>query len=90
MRTKNARAEASPITPNIQAHKQSEDFALWTTKRVAEYLGCAPITIKIWRQQGRGPKFVRVSPRSIRYRPEDVKTFLDSRTLKSTSEAIRT
>lgn len=53
---------------------------LLNTNETAEWLGVAPISLRIWRSRGEGPPFVRVSRRGIRYRRGDVTEWLRDRT----------
>lgn len=53
------------------------DEMLLTEKDVADYLGLKPRTLQFWRLFGRGPKFIKISNRLIRYRACDVQTWLD-------------
>lgn len=46
------------------------------TSAAAQYLGISPITMSIWRVEGRGPEFVRVGGRSIRYRRSTLDSFV--------------
>ena len=48
----------------------------------AEIVGCAPRTLANWRSQRRGPRFIRVG-RLIRYRIEDLESYLDSRIVET-------
>ncbi|MGH1417021.1 MAG: helix-turn-helix transcriptional regulator [Pelagimonas sp.] len=41
-----------------------------------------------WRHRGGGPKFVKVSSRSIRYRQSDLLTWIEERTISNTSQTI--
>ncbi len=50
---------------------------LLSTQEVAEAIGIAPETVRFWRHTGRGPTVVRVG-RYVRYRPEDVESWLDA------------
>ena len=56
-----------------------------TTKQVAAWLGLSATTLEIWRTEGRGPPFVRLSPRMVRYRRSDVQAWLTERTHASTA-----
>lgn len=47
------------------------DMKLLTEKEVAELLNLQPATLRTWRYNKRGPKFVRVEG-AVRYRLEDV------------------
>ncbi len=53
---------------------------LLNTKEVADWLGVAPISLRIWRSRGEGPPVVRVSRRGIRYRRGTVAEWLRDRT----------
>jgi len=55
---------------------------------VAKQLGCQVKTLQAWRCRGGGPEFVRVG-RLIRYNPNSVVAWVESRTARSTSEKIR-
>ena len=45
----------------------------------AKLLGVTARTLKDWRRDGRGLPFVRLTPRAIRYRRQDVARFIESR-----------
>lgn len=45
---------------------------------VAELSGISAVTLRRWRAEGKGPKFVRIGERAIRYRRADVLAWLDS------------
>jgi predicted DNA-binding transcriptional regulator AlpA len=53
---------------------------------VATVLGVSPGTVSNWRVQGRGPRFVRVTARCIRYRESDVRDWLESNEVEPTRE----
>ena len=44
----------------------------------ATFLGLAPRTLEVWRQQKRGPKFLSYSARCVRYRLRDLIAFQES------------
>jgi predicted DNA-binding transcriptional regulator AlpA len=54
---------------------------LLTTKQLAAWLGVSTTTLEIWRCEGKGPPFVRITPRMVRYRRGDVLQWLAERTL---------
>lgn len=64
-----------------------DDNELLTTEQLCAWLGYS----RAWAEGARGseeegPRFIRMSPRRIRYRRGDVRDWLKSRTHKSTSE----
>ena len=50
---------------------------LLNTKEAAEYLGLSPYTLERWRYLGKGPRFIRVGSKSVRYRQTDLDAFLE-------------
>jgi excisionase family DNA binding protein len=60
---------------------------LLTQDEAAELLKLSVRTVERLRVSGTGPKFLKIF-RSVRYRPEDVQTWLASRVRGSTSEEI--
>jgi predicted DNA-binding transcriptional regulator AlpA len=57
---------------------------LLNTEQVAEQLGLAPITLRKWRVEGFGPKFVRCGS-NVRYLSADVAAWIAANTVCSTS-----
>ena len=55
-------------------------------KFLSNYYGQSPRTIKLWRYQGRGPTYVRLSVTQIRYRWGDVLEHNTRLSASSTSE----
>ena len=53
----------------------------------AEFLGYTIRALQNWRVRGGGPRFVKVSGRSIRYRRRHLIEWADSKTVSHTSEA---
>jgi predicted DNA-binding transcriptional regulator AlpA len=52
---------------------------LWGPEELSEFLGDIPLdTLYYWRHRGEGPPALKVG-RHLRYRPEDVRRWLDSR-----------
>ncbi len=49
---------------------------LLTTAEFAESVGVLPKTARNWRTQGFGPRYVRLSPNDVRYRPSDVEAWI--------------
>ena len=55
-------------------------------KFLSNYYEQSPRTIKLWRYQGRGPKYVRLSATQVRYRWGDVLEHNRNLSATSTSE----
>ncbi len=51
----------------------------------AEYLGIEDSTLRSWRSEGRGPKFVKVGGR-VFYRPSEIDEWLAARTVQNTEQ----
>lgn len=62
---------------------------LLAEKEVAKRLGFSPRTLQKWRRTGSGPVFMRISPRCVRYREEDLEAWLKERRRRSTSDEGR-
>lgn len=56
-----------------------------STAQLAVRIGLAPITIAIWRHQGRGPRFCKLGSRVL-YAERDVQAWLDGSRRQSTRE----
>ncbi len=52
----------------------------------AIFVGYSPRTLQNWRVRGGGPKFIRISSRSIRYRRRDLFEWADSRLRSNTAD----
>jgi predicted DNA-binding transcriptional regulator AlpA len=55
---------------------------------VAEWLGTTPGALAQMRYMGKGPKFIKLGGRSIRYRAAEVSAWLDAQTRQQTGERI--
>lgn len=52
---------------------------LLSTKQAAQHLGLQPETLMAWRSQKRGPAFIRLNGRTIRYRIDDLTAFINAK-----------
>lgn len=57
--------------------------------QVAEYIGFTPKALQAWRCNGRGPTYIRISARAIRYRKKDIDNWLESRLVNSTKDVLK-
>ncbi|MBI3441223.1 MAG: helix-turn-helix domain-containing protein [Proteobacteria bacterium] len=56
--------------------------------QAAAFLGYSPRALQKWRGCGSGPKFVKVSGRSIRYRRKDLIQWAEENIVSNTGETI--
>lgn len=59
---------------------------LLNTKQAAELLGLSPRCLEAWRLHGFGPRYIRMSPRALRYRPREIARWVAEREVQSTSD----
>ncbi len=64
-----------------------EDDVLYAEVVISRVLDCEEKTLQAWRSRGRGPAFVKIG-RLVRYRGADVKQWINSRTVRSTSAPL--
>lgn len=57
-------------------------------RAVAKQLNCEVKTLQAWRCRGTTLPFIRIG-RLIRYKPDDVQNYIESRRVHSTSETAR-
>lgn len=60
---------------------------LLSTRELADLVGIKPQTIRRWRLEGRGPKFIRLSGSKVAYDPADIAAFLEARKARSGADA---
>jgi predicted DNA-binding transcriptional regulator AlpA len=56
---------------------------------VAPIIGVRVKTLRNWRVQGLGPRFVRTGPKLVRYRLSDVLAWQEANLRRSTSDGVR-
>lgn len=64
----------------------SASSKLLTPGELAELLGVSEETLAQWRSQRRGPPYVKVEGRLVRYRLPDVEAYLESRLVETAKE----
>ena len=50
--------------------------SLLKPQEVAERLGLSVHTLKRWRLEGKGPKAIKLTPRTVRYAPEELESWI--------------
>lgn len=75
---------------NDLAGVQSLEYlnGLITETQAAELLGYTIRALQNWRVRGGGPKFVKVSAKSIRYRRRDLFDWIEARIQSNTSQSL--
>ncbi len=73
---------------NAQAKPTTDPDRLMNEHEAAEVLCYSVRALQNWRSRGGGPKFIKVSARSIRYRRRDLLDWIEARTVASTSQPI--
>lgn len=58
---------------------------LLTTREAARVLKTRPSCLENWRWKGQGPRYIKVG-RMVRYRPEDLASWVEERSRRSTSD----
>jgi predicted DNA-binding transcriptional regulator AlpA len=62
--------------------------ALVNEREAASILCYSVRALQNWRHRGGGPRFVKVSSQSVRYRRADLMTWIEDRTVAHTSQPI--
>ena len=71
---------------NLEKHNSDHLDCMINEKVAAKFLGYSNRALQNWRVRGGGPKFVRVSSRSVRYRRRDLIGWAEARLVTSTSQ----
>lgn len=50
-----------------------------TPKKAASYLGISEAALRLWRSEGKGPRFFRAGDKLIRYRRLDLDSWIEAR-----------
>ena len=67
-------------SPAIRSNNRTAEEApyLRDKRAAARYLDVSEKTLNDWIYQGKGPRFIKVGGKLVRYRPEDLEAFLES------------
>jgi len=65
---------------------QNDPHQLLTEAQAADLICYSQRTLQNWRQRGGGPKYVKVSAKSIRYQRRDVLDWIEARKQHHTAE----
>jgi predicted DNA-binding transcriptional regulator AlpA len=75
-----------PVTSKFTSSQRDAERVL-NTLEAATFCGLRPKTLESMRLSLRGPKFVRLSRRAIRYRISDLREWLDRQTVPTQGDA---
>ena len=74
----------------VDSVAQAADHDYWSSlideKVAAKFAGLSVRTMQSLRQSGEGPKFIRLSPRCVRYRRSDIGSWAEAKLVSSTSD----
>jgi predicted DNA-binding transcriptional regulator AlpA len=59
------------------------DARLLDTKELSKMLGVTTNTLQIWRHEGKGPKYLKLSRRAVRYKEQDVLNWMESTAIET-------
>lgn len=63
----------------MESHVNSDQSdSLLTRPEAAKYLGLRPATLEVWAVKGRGPRFIKLGARAVRYRKSDVQAWVNA------------
>lgn len=48
-------------------------------RKTARYLGVSDATLRLWRSEGKGPRFYRAGEKLVRYRRADLDAWIEAR-----------
>ncbi|GER07968.1 hypothetical protein GCM10007972_15730 [Iodidimonas muriae] len=71
---------------SIAAARRDYLYQLINEYEAADYIRHSVRALRNWRVRGGGPRFVKISGRSIRYRRLDLDQWIESKLVASTSE----
>ena len=66
--------------------KPTEKPVFLKTQEFAKYIGVDASTVYKWRSRGTGPKYIKTTHSTLRYRLDDINEWMQSRELTSTSD----
>jgi predicted DNA-binding transcriptional regulator AlpA len=72
----------------MKVEKSVSQEQLLNETQAADILCYSVRALQNWRHRGGGPRFVKVSARSVRYRHSDLILWIESRTVSNTSQHI--
>jgi len=56
-----------------------EQQSTYTPKQAGKYVGISEASLRLWRCEGRGPRYFRAGAKLIRYRKSDLDAWIEAR-----------
>ena len=72
-------------TPTVQSDAAIDNPGLLRPADAAEWLGVSVTQLEQWRGAGKGPVFIKLSHKTIRYRAADLNAYVAARVQTSTA-----
>jgi hypothetical protein len=66
----------------------TEQQNTFTPRQAAHYLGVIDAALRLWRSEGKGPRFFRAGEKLIRYRGADLDSWIEARLSEPTPAAV--
>jgi predicted DNA-binding transcriptional regulator AlpA len=77
----------SAVSPQLAVPSTKQ--ALMREHEAAQLLGHSVAALRKWRVKGGGPRYVKISRRSVRYRHLDLLDWIERHLVRNTSEVLR-
>lgn len=72
---------ATQVVETMHRRHAERDESLLDEKEVAALLGITPRALQKWRARRTGLRFIRLGRHTVRYRRDDVRRFIDERSV---------
>jgi excisionase family DNA binding protein len=56
-----------------------EQQSTYTPKQAGKYVGISEAALRLWRAEGRGPRYFRAGEKLVRYRRADLDAWIEAR-----------
>jgi len=78
--------KASEKKASVDGQALAPEARCLTERQTAQVLGCSTALLRKWRRIGKGPSFVRLVQRLVRYRLADLEGWLNSQEKLTTNQ----
>jgi predicted DNA-binding transcriptional regulator AlpA len=86
LRQTNSELKSLEMTSALKLERATGGRPLLTAKQASEFLGVPEGTLAQWRSQRRGPPYIKLEGRLIRYRFSDLEMYIASRIVENPVE----